>query len=81
VRQCGSVRAGLIFAWGDGDDATGDRPARKTAIGYRVAASSEPPSPRKSLLDNYIYVICPSKGAPFRLPKPFSDQFPAPEPA
>ena len=44
VRQCGSVRAGLIFAWGDGDDVTGDRPARKTAIGYRVAASSEPPS-------------------------------------
>ena len=37
VRQCGSVRAGLIFAWGDGDDATmttGDRPARKTALGY-----------------------------------------------
>jgi len=43
------VRAGLIFAWGDGDDATGDRPARKMAIGYyRVAASSEPPPPRKS---------------------------------
>jgi len=49
---CGRVvRAGLIFAWGDGDDATGDRPARKTAIGYRVAASSEPLSPRKPLLD------------------------------
>jgi len=45
---CGRVvRAGLIFAWGDGDDATDDRPARKTAIGYRVAASSEPLSPRK----------------------------------
>ena len=30
--MCGRVvRAGLIFAWGDGDDATGDRPARKTA--------------------------------------------------
>jgi len=45
---CGRVvRAGLIFAWGDGDDATGGRPARKTAIGYRVAAaSSEPLSPQ-----------------------------------
>jgi len=63
---CGRVvRAGLIFAWGDGDDATGDRPARKTAIGYRVAASSEPLSPRKPLLD-----ICPRELCPFRLPKP-----------
>jgi len=78
VRQCGSVRAGLIFAWGDGDDATGDRPARTTAIGYRVAASSEPPSPRKSLLD--IYVICPRE-LPLGYLKPFSDQFPAPAPA
>ena len=76
VRQCGSVRAGLIFAWGDGDDATGDRPARKTAIGYRVAASSEPLSPRKPLLD-----ICSRELHPFRLPKPFSDQIPAPGPA
>jgi len=34
---CGRVvRAGLIFAWGDGDEATGDRPARKTAIGYAL---------------------------------------------
>jgi len=74
---CGRVRAGLIFAWGDGDDATGDRPARKMAIGYRVAASSEPLSPRKPLLD-----ICPRELRPFsRLPKPFSDQLPAPEPA
>ena len=56
--MCGRVvRAGLIFAWGDGNDATGDRPARKTAIGYsyRVAASSEPLSPRKSPC--YIYVL------------------------
>ena len=84
MRCAAVVRAGLIFAWGDGDDATGDRPARKqTVIGYRVAASSEPLSPRKPLLD-----ICPSPSRElhpfsktFRLPKPFSDQFPAPEPA
>jgi len=61
---CRSVRAGLVFAWGDGDDATGDRPARKTAIGYRVAASSGPPSPRKqSLLD--ICHLSKAKEAPF----------------
>jgi len=44
---CGRVvRAGLIFAWGDGDEATGDRLVRKTAIGIgsRRQASLPPPA-------------------------------------
>jgi len=68
---CGRVvRAGHIFAWGDGNEVTGDRPARKTAIGYRVAASSEPPIPRKSLLDD----ICARARA---LPFPLGSQSPS----
>jgi len=39
---CGRVvRAGLIFAWSNGDDATGNRLARKTAIG--LLAGGVPP--------------------------------------
>ena len=79
--MCGSVAVCvrvlfLLGATAMTRQATGRRVRR--LVGYRVAASSEPPSPRnKSLLD-----ICHlSKGAPFRLPKPFSDQFPAPESA